>query len=294
MMEKETLESYRKAGRICAAVREFGAKMIKEDALAVSIADAVEKKIVAMGARPAFQVTLSINDTAAHYAPLLKDPLKIKVEDYVKLDIGVHMDGWIADTAITIRPAGKDRLIECSEKMLASAIPMFRPGTVIEEISAAMEDVAIGFGFRPVANLTGHALDRWTVHGGVVIPCVRGPAPKVLGEDEVYGVEPFVTTGKGLVKDSPPPTIFRWIADRPPRLPLARQLLSAAKNDWEKLPFAKRWAQERFGGVDLALNQLVKGGALYPYNILKEVSGRPVAQSEHTVIVGDRPLVITL
>ncbi|MFH0829809.1 MAG: type II methionyl aminopeptidase [Candidatus Aenigmatarchaeota archaeon] len=293
-MEKETLDAYKKAGRICATAREFGAKMIKENAKAVDIAAAVEKKIIALGARPAFQATVSINDVAAHYAPLLNDPLKIRAGDYVKLDIGVHVDGWIADTAITVRPAGKDSMIECAEKMLAAAIPMFVPGTIIEDISAVMEDVAIKYGFKPVANLTGHALDRWTVHGGVVIPCIRGPAPKVLSEGEAYGVEPFVTAGKGMVKDSPPPTIFRWISDRPPRLPLARQLLAAAKNDWQKLPFARRWAQEKFGNVDLALNQLVKLGSLYPYNILKEVSGKPVAQAEHTVIVADKPIVITL
>jgi methionyl aminopeptidase len=275
-------------------VRAFGAKQVKAGTLAVSIADAVEKKIFELGARPAFQVTISINDVAAHYAPLLNDPLVIRAEDYVKLDIGVHVDGWIADTAITIRPAGKDSMIECAERMLSAAIPLFVPGTVIEDISAVMEDVAKKHGFKPVANLTGHALDRWTVHGGVVIPCVRGPAPKVLSEGEVYGVEPFVTTGKGMVKDSPPPTIFRWISDRPPRLPLARQILAAARGDWEKLPFAKRWAQKKFGNVDLALNQLVKGGSLYPYNILKEVSGKPVAQAEHTVIVADRPVVITV
>lgn len=293
-MEKEALDAYRKAGKICAQAREFGAKLIKESARAVDIADAVEKKIIALGARPAFQTTVSINDVAAHYAPLLNDPLTIRTADYVKLDLGVHVDGWIADTAVTVRPKGRDELIECVEKMLAAAVPMFRPGTIIEEISATMEDVANGFGLKPVANLTGHSIDRWTVHGGIIIPCVRGTAPKVLSEGEAYGTDIFVTSGKGMVKDSPPPTIFRWIADRQQRLPMARQLLAVAKNDWQKLPFARRWAQERFGSVDLALNQLVKTGALYAYNTLKEVSGKPVAQAEHTVIVADKPIVITI
>jgi methionyl aminopeptidase len=292
-MEPEALEAYRKAGKICGAARDYGAGLIKDGARAVDIADAVEKRILELGGKLAFQTTVNINDVAAHYAPLLDDTLTIKSTDYVKLDCGVHIDGWIADTAITIRPAGRDRLIECSEKMLAIALPMFRPGTVIEDMSAAMEDVAKEFKLKPVANLTGHSLERWTVHGGIVIPCIRGSAPKVLSEDEVYGIEPFVTTGKGMVKDSPPPTIFRWIADRPQRDTTARQLLFAAKNDWSHLPFAKRWAQEKFGNVDLVLNRLVKDGSLWAYNTLKEVSGKPVAQTEHTVIVGDKPVVIT-
>jgi len=293
-MDKEALDAYRKAGRICSQARAFGAKLIKENAKAVEIAEAVEKKIRALGAKPAFQTTVSINDVAAHYAPILHDPLTIKSDDYVKLDLGVHVNGWIADTAVTVRPAGKDKLIECAEKMLEAAIPMFRPGTIIEEISATMEDVAKGFNLKPVANLTGHSIDHWTVHGGIIIPCVRGTAPKVLSDGEVYGTDIFVTSGKGMVKDSPPPTIFRWIADRQQRLPLERNILAAARDDWQKLPFAKRWAQEKFGSVDLALNQLVKTGALYAYNTLKEISGKPVAQAEHTVIVADKPLVITL
>jgi methionyl aminopeptidase len=292
-MEPEALEAYKKAGKICGAARDYGAGLIKDGARAVDIAEAVEKKIRELGGGLAFQTTINLNDVAAHYAPLLGDSLTIKAADYVKLDCGVHIDGWIADTAITIRPAGRDRLIECSEKMLAVALPMFRPGTVIDEISAAMEDVAKEFKFKPVANLTGHSLERWTVHGGIVIPCVRGSAPKVLSEGEVYGIEPFVTTGKGMVKDSPPPTIFRWIADRPQRDMTAKRLLITAKSDWQRLPFAKRWAQEKFGNVDLVLNRLVKDGSLWAYNTLKEISGKPVAQTEHTVIVGDKPVVIT-
>lgn len=294
MLEQGILENYKKAGNITAQVREFGAKMIREGALAVDIADAVEKKIFDLGGRPAFQVTISINDVAAHYAPVLNDVLAVKATDYVKLDIGVHVDGYIADTAVTVRPAGKDELIVCSEKMLETAVKMFVPGTVIEDVAAAVEDVAKSYALRPISNLTGHMIDRWTVHAGVNVPSVRCAAPKVLSEGEVYGIEPFVTAGRGLVKDSPPPTIFRWIRGIPQRDATARKILAASYEDWQKLPFAKRWAQQKFGeNIDVALNALVKSGALYHYNTLKEVSGKPVAQSEHTVIVAEKPVVLT-
>jgi len=293
-MEKDVLENYKKSGKITAQAREFGAKMIKEGALAVDIADAVEKKIFDLGGRPAFQVTVSINDVAAHYAPVLNDHLTFKAADYVKLDMGVHIDGYITDTAITVRPAGKDELMVCSEKMLETAVKMFVPGAVIEDVAAAVEDVAKSYGLRPVENLTGHMIDRWNVHAGVNVPSVRCTAPKVLSEGEVYGIEPFVTAGKGLVKDSPPPTIFRWIRGIPQRDATARKILAASYEDWQKLPFAKRWAQQKFGAnIDNALNALVKSGALYHYNTLKEVSGKPVAQAEHTVIVAERPVVLT-
>jgi len=288
------MENYKKAGEIAAKARAFGMKHIKEGALAVDIADAVEKKIAELGAKPAFQATVNINDVAAHYAPVLNDKLAIRADDYVKLDVGVHVDGYIADTAVTFRPAGKDDLIICSEKMLETAIRMFVPGTVIEDVAAAVEDIAAGYGFNAVSNLTGHSIDRWSVHAGINVPSVRCRAPKVLSEGEVYGVEPFVTAGKGSVKDSPPPTIFRWIRDIPQRDATARKILSASAEEWSRLPFAKRWAQRKFGpNLDVALNALIKSGALYPYNTLKEVSNKPVAQSEHTVIVSEKPIVLT-
>ena len=142
MLEEDVLEKYMLAGKVTAAARDFGARLIKEGARAVDIAEAVEKKILALGARPAFQVTVNINDVAAHYAPVLDDRLTIRANDYVKLDVGAHVDGYIADTAVTVRPAGKDELIICSEKMLETAVKMFVPGAVIEEIAAAVEDVA--------------------------------------------------------------------------------------------------------------------------------------------------------
>jgi methionyl aminopeptidase len=293
-MEKDALEKYKQAGKITAVARDFGAKLVKEDALAVDIADAVEKKIFDLGGKPAFQVTVNINDVAAHYAPVINDKLAVRAADYVKLDVGVHIDGYIADTAITVRPAGKDELIICSEKMLETAVKMFVPGAVIEDVAAAVEDVAKGYGLKPISNLTGHMIDRWMVHAGVNVPSVRCAAPKVLSEGEVYGIEPFVTAGKGLVKDSPPPTIFRWIRGIPQRDATARKILAASYEDWQKLPFAKRWAQQKFGeNIDVALNALVKSGALYHYNTLKEVSGKPVAQAEHTVIVAEKPIVLT-
>ncbi len=293
--DKEALEKLKRAGEIISKARAFAAGLVKEGALAVEIADEVEQKIVELGARPAFQVCISINDVAAHYAPVLNDTLKIKENDYVKVDLGAHIDGYIADTAITVRPSGKDSLIKCAEKMLDTSIKMFRPGVVVEEISAAMEDVAKSFGLKPIGNLTGHSMERFNLHAGINIPAVRVSAPKVLSEGEVYAVEPFVTNGKGWVKDSQPATIFRWIEDKPQRDETSRKILNTAKIEWSRLPFAKRWVQKKFGvNVENSLRALVTSGALYPYNILKEISGGTVSQAEHTVIVADKPLVITL
>ncbi len=276
-------------------VREYGCSLVMKDALAVEIAEKVDKKIQDLGGKPAFPVNISINDIAAHWHPLLNDKTVINENDYVKIDVGVHIDGYIGDTARTVRVAGKDDLIICSEKMLEKAISMFKPGTTIGEIGEAVENVCIGFGFKPIRNLTGHSIGRYDIHAGTIIPNIKNDSKYQLREGEVYGVEPFCTAGNGFVKDSGKPMILRWIVDRPTRMVEARKILEMARTNFERLPFAKRWIQKRFSPlkVELALRELINSNALYGYEPLKEVSGKPVAQTEHTIIVKEKPVVTT-
>ena len=294
-MDKKIEEKYLKAGRIVAEALQYGRGLIKEGTKIVDIADAVERKVGTLGGKLAFPVNISINEIAAHYSPVLDDKIKIKSEDYVKLDVGAHVDGWIADSAITVRIAGEDKLIKCANKMLATALPMFRPGVSLAEIGRAIEEVAKDFKFNSVRNLTGHSLGQYNLHAGYVVPNIGTTSNKVLTEGEVYAVEPFCTPGGGWVKDSGPPMIFRWLSDRPVRMMETRKILELGKNNFYKLPFAKRWLQTQITGakLELALNQAMASGALHYYNILKESSGGMVAQAEHTVIVAEKPIVTT-
>ena len=295
-MEKEILDKYIEAGKIAAQVLEYGKSLVKPGVLAIEIAEKVDKKIEELKAKPAFPVNISINDIAAHWHPPINDKTIIKENDYVKVDVGVHVDGYIGDTASTVRISGKDKLIECSEKMLEKALTMFKPGTTIGDIGEAIENVAKEYGFNPIRNLTGHSLDRYDLHEGMIIPNVKNDSKYQLREDEVYAVEPFCTEGNGLVKDSGSPLIFRWISDRPTRLLEARKILELARGKFDGLPFAKRWIQKQFSPlkVELSLKELLAVNALYEYNPLKEVSEKPVAQSEHTVIVREEPIITTI
>ena len=294
-MEKEILDNYKKAGKIAAQVLDFGSSLVKKDVLTVEIAEKIDKKIEELGGKPAFPVNISINDIAAHWHPQLNDKTVINEEDYVKIDVGVHIDGYIGDTARTVRVAGKDDLIICSEKMLEKALSMFKPGTTIGDIGEAVENVCSEFGFKPIRNLSGHSIDRYDIHAGRTILNVKNDSKYQLREGEVYGVEPFCTTGNGFVKDSGKPLIFRWIVDRPMRMVEARKILELARTEFERLPFAKRWIQKRFSPlkVELSLRELLGSNALYGYDTLKEVSGKPVAQTEHTVIVEEKPVITT-
>ncbi len=283
-----------KAGQIAAQARNHGAKLVKEGARVFDIAEAIERKIVELGGQIAFPANISINEMSAHYVPAFNDPRIIKFEDYVKIDIGVHVDGFIGDTAVTIRPAGKDDLIICSEKMLENAIKILKPGITIGEIGTVIEETANEFGFNPVRNLTGHSLEQYNLHAGISVPNIKTDSKQELKEGQVVAIEPFCTPGAGHVKDSGEAEVFMWLRDKPIRAPEGRKVLELARNEFNKLPFAKRWIT----GIpktklDMILRQLVRMNALHAYLPLKEVSDSPVAQTEHTFIIKEKLIITT-
>ncbi|MCD6477080.1 MAG: type II methionyl aminopeptidase [Candidatus Aenigmarchaeota archaeon] len=293
-MEKEIIEKYVKAGLIAKQAREYGVKLIKDGARALDIAEAVERKIRELGGEIAFPTNISINDLAAHYTPIQNDPLIIKNEDYVKLDLGVHIDGYIADTAITIRPAGKDKLIECSEKMLEAGLNAIKPGITLGEIGEIIENIAKQYGFKSIINLSGHGLDKFNLHAGKLVYNVKNNNKYIIKEGEVYAIEPFCTTGAGSVKDSGKALIFKFMKDVPIRNPDARKILELAKTKWFGLPFARRWIKLSTIKKEFLLKQLISMNAIHAYLPLREVSNAPVAQTEHTVIVLEKPIITTI
>ncbi|MEM3171569.1 MAG: type II methionyl aminopeptidase, partial [Candidatus Hadarchaeales archaeon] len=199
-----------------------------------------------------------------------------------------HLDGYIADTAFTIATDEEgERLKEAAEKALEAAIATVKPGVDVGEVGRAIEEAAKGAGFKPIANLTGHALSRWTLHGGLTIPNLSGRTGQRLEAGEVIALEPFVTGGAGYVEDTKEVLIFRYLRERPVRLRMTRELLRDLKKMYNGLPFAERWLAKRMSKLRLrlTLRELVEVGALWPYHVLVERSGKKVAQAEHTVLV---------
>ncbi|MEM4084696.1 MAG: M24 family metallopeptidase, partial [Thermoplasmata archaeon] len=112
-MDNIEIEKYLKAGEIAADAIEFGKSLISDGVPLEEVAEEIESHIIKNGAKLAFPVNLSINDEAAHYTPSRNDKRKFMKNDIVKLDLGTHIDGYIADTAITIE-VGKENLSNLS------------------------------------------------------------------------------------------------------------------------------------------------------------------------------------
>ncbi|MCA6214139.1 type II methionyl aminopeptidase [Thermococcus bergensis] len=293
----DKVEKLIKAGEIAKKIKEEVLKLIKPGASLYEIAEFVENRTMELGGKPAFPCNLSINEIAAHYTPYIGDKTVLQKGDYLKVDLGVHVDGYIADTAFTVRVGMEDdELIEASREALENAISVIRAGVRINEIGKVIEETIRRYGFNPIVNLSGHVIERYKLHTGISIPNIYRPHDNhELKEGDVVAIEPFATTGAGQVIEVPPTLIYIYLRDRPVRLPQARNLLSYVKKNFSTLPFAYRWVQKLMPDAQLrlALIQLEKAGALYGYPILKEIRGGLVSQAEHTVIVEKDGALVT-
>lgn len=293
-LTEEELSAYRKAGKIASKVREWSKKLIKEDAKLLEIAEKIEEKIMEE-AGVAFPVNVCLNDLAAHYTPKFNDDSMIKEGDVVTIDLGVHVDGYIADTAYTVDLSGKyDKMLAANEEALEEAINIVAAGASVSEIGAAVKKTLNDVGFRPIENLTGHEMKQYDLHAGISIPNIRPTFDRRLQEDMVLAIEPFATDGLGRVIESKHAEIFSLREIKPTRLQEARILLAEIA-DRGKLPFAERWYAKKINPLrlNLALGSLVSAGILNAHPTLHEKNKGVVSQFEHTVIVTSEGCEVT-
>ncbi len=294
-MDKEIEAKYIRAGYIAAKALAMAAKMVKPGVRVLDIADKTEDFIRKQKAEIAFPINISINDTAAHYTPYKDDDTKIADGDVVKLDVGVHIDGYIGDTATTVCLNKKyDKMCKANKEALDAAIKVCKPGANTLDVAKAIEDTITKAGYKPIVNLTGHGLEEYNLHGEPHIPnTVKGNVGVELKEGDVIAIEPFVTDGSGRVKESGDVYIFTLLQQGSVRSPSARIIIGFAR-DRHSLPFAERWlplktrVQARLG-----LKELESRNIIYKYPVLKENQGGIISQFEHTVIIKKKPFVTT-
>lgn len=287
--------SYEKAGRIAAEALIYGKKLIREREKLIEIAKKVEDRIKELNGELAFPVQISKNEIAAHYCPELYDEMEIKQGDLVKLDIGVHVGGKIGDTACSV-DIGGDRnleLIRASKDALKVAIENMRPGIELRGVGKAIEEVVVGYGFNPIKNLSGHEIKDYELHAGLIIPNYDNGDETKLKEGQVFAIEPFATTGEGFVKDGKLSGIYHVMMPRNVRS--GREILKYVLENYKTLPFARRWLLEKFSEfkTNFSLRILEREMVIEQYHQLVERTNGIVSQAEHTVIVKDKPVVLT-
>ena len=288
--DEEALEKFRRSGRILRETREEIKGFVREGMPIIEICEKVESLIREKGGKPAFPCNVSINEIAAHYTSPPNDKKTIPEKSLVKVDIGVHVDGYVTDTATTINFNPEYApMVETAEKALEKAIENVRPNISTSKLGEIIEKTIKARGFKPISNLTGHQVGRYLVHAGTSIPNVSHLSFSKIKLGKVYAIEPFVTfqDGVGRVKDGDEVTIFRFLKLKSVKNPYAKQLLKYIFENFRTLPFAERWLQNTVPKKHFkdAFRELLKSKALMGYPIFVEVSGKPVAQAEHTILV---------
>lgn len=287
------VDSLKKAGRIAQEVKEFIRPKIKVNEPALKIIELTEKKINELGGSCAFPVNLAINNVAAHYtSPRKDDGLVIKEDDLVKLDLGVHVNGYIVDTAFSVNfneSEPLDSIITATDTAVEAAKMMIAPGVNTKELGRKIEDIIKGFDYVPIKELGGHQVERWVVHGKKRLPNLGTQGGNKIELGEVYAIEVFASTGVGSVHDTNTCNIYSlnpYAGRVPLRRSSSRKILSFINKNYKTLPFAERWLGEEFQmGITFGLQELVRQGKLDAHFVLSERKDAYVAQSEHTVVV---------
>jgi len=288
-MQSPELEKFAESGKILARVREYVEGMQIRGRRVLDVCEEVEGKIREFGGGPAFPCNVGINEVAAHYTSPWNDSSLIPDGSIVKVDFGVELDGFATDTAIPIslNPT-YDSMIVAAEAALQEAISAVAPGRKISDVGSVVEKCIERYGFKPIRNLTGHKIDRYNLHAGKSVPNVSGVESGRFEVGEIYAIEPFVTSrrAEGAVTDGDGAYIYRFVKTKGAKSKAALQLVEFIRNTYRGLPFASRWVHDSWRGGDFStFEELVSGRCIAGYPVLVEVTGQPIAQAEHTVLV---------
>jgi len=283
------IEDYIKAGKIASEVREMARAKNWVGKTVYEICEEIEGEIRKRGAKCAFPVNTSINEVAAHYTAEPNDELTIRENDLVKIDLGAQINGFIADTAVTVNYDPQyDNLVFAAEKALSNAMSMIKVGVKASNIGRTIEKTIKQLGFKPIANLSGHSLDQYTIHAGKSIPNIWSIGSFSLSDSSAYACEPFVTTkeGLGFVREGKVKNIYAMVTRKKIKNEEADKLLDFIWNNFNMLPFALRWITKEYeeNKARELLDILIKKKAVHAYPILVEANEQRVAQAEHTFI----------
>lgn len=315
MRNDDFLKDYRQGAETHRQVRQYAQRMIKPGMSLIEIAENIENSTRALTEHPGleegdalkggvgFPTGLNINHIAAHYCPNAGNKVVLGQDDVMKVDIGVHLNGHIVDSAFTIAFDSKyDNLLtavrEATNTGVREAGIDVRVGDIGAAIQETMESYEIELGgktypIKSIRNLNGHDIIPYSIHGGKSVPIVKSNDQTKMEEGEVFAIETFGSTGRGYVTDDLETSHYALRPDAPNvplRVSSARSLLNVIKKNFGTIPWARRYL-DRLGQEKylLGLNNLVQAGIVEAYPPLVDIKGSYTAQFEHTILL--RPTV---
>jgi methionyl aminopeptidase len=204
------VEKMRRAGGIVREVLHAVRAMVKPGVTTLDLENMAAKMIEDAGATPAFKgyhgfpcvLCTSLNEQVVHGIPSAKTVLR--EGDILSVDCGAVIDGYYGDSAITI-PVGKvaattQRLLDVTRGSLEKAIETVRPGAMLGDVGAAVQEMVEAEGFSVVKEFVGHGIGTH-MHEDPQIPNFgqRGRGVR-LREGMVLAIEPMVNAGGDAVR----------------------------------------------------------------------------------------------
>lgn len=206
---RDEIEKMRRSGRVVREILTELGGMIKPGVTALELEEVAEKRIREAGGIPAFKgyrgypncSCVSVNEQIIHGIPSSR---QFQEGDIVSLDLGVVIDGYYGDSALTI-PVGNipepvQKLLKVTEESLNLAVEKVRPGNRLGDISSTVQQHAERNGFSVVREFVGHGIGT-QLHEDPQIPNFgtpgRGP---ILREGMVFAIEPMVNQGTSAVR----------------------------------------------------------------------------------------------
>jgi len=288
--DQEAIEKFWLSGKILRESREELKLFIHENMPIIDVCEKAESLIREKGGKPAFPCNVSLNEITAHYSSPPNDQNTIPEKSLVKVDMGVHIDGYVTDTAFTVSFNPEHMLmVSAAQDGLKAAIDTMHAGMSTSKIGTIIEKTIRNRGFKPISNLTGHSVGRYLIHAGTSIPNVQQFSFSKIKEGQVFAIEPFVTLpdAVGRVENHPKKTIFRMIKNKKMKDPYSQKLLKYIDENFKTLPFSERWLKDIVPSNhhNQAFKNLIISKAISGYPVLIEVSRKIVSQAEHTVII---------
>lgn len=270
---------------------EFGDKEIESEVAKVYGKKKMEKGI-------AFPTCVSPNEICGHFSPLRSEPLKLKDGDLIKIDLGVHIDGFIAQVAHTIVVGGKPvegrkaDVILAAYNAIQGALRTIKPGNTNYDATEVIAKAAESFKCQPLEGVLSHELKKHLLDGNTTIINKATFDQKVEEHEfqvhEVYALDVYVSTGEGKTKEADVrTTIYKRAIERTYTLKLkaSRAFYAEAVDKYPTMAFSLRQFEDETS-AKLGISEATKHDLFAPYPVLTEKSGEYVAQFKYTIVVG--------
>ena len=249
----------------------------------------------------AFPCCLSVNEVAGHFSPPADDPTELAEGDVVKIDLGCHIDGWIAVGAHTMvvqadpsKPVtGRAAdLLAAAQAVFEVALRTVKPGATTAGASDLWQRTAEAFGCNVCEGVLSHALKRYIIDGNKVV-LGRPVADQRVEEHEIeeleaYAIDVLVSTGEGKLKvmDEKRTTVFKRALQNEYKLKMkaSRAFFSEVNRRFPTTPFTLR-ALEDQRTARLGLVECINHELLMDYPVLHEKPGELVAHLKATVLL---------